>query len=121
MGNVAIPGGGECSFCSWLSSSSIVTQVGWLAFSGVDDMLLAISSVFLLEAVDAGESATVAVVVVLGGVDRGTKFITDGLTDAMLRAEVGLVTETTLSDEVGLTTVVNILLPYGVSGDLVIP
>lgn len=92
-----------------------------MAFSGVDDMLLPVSSEFLLETVDAGESATVAVVVALGGVDRGVKFITDGLAGAMLRAEVGLVTVTILSDEVGLTTVVKILLPYGVSGDLVIP
>lgn len=84
-------------------------------------MLLPVSSEFLLEAVDAGESATVVIVVVLGGVDRDIKFVNDGLTDAMLRTEVGLVTETILSDELGLTTVVNILLPYGLSGDLAIP
>lgn len=85
----------------------------------MSNRLLSIPSLFLLVAVvDVRESATVVVVVVaLVVVDTGRKLNPVELADAMLCAGVGLVTVTILSDEVGLTTVVN---NCDVSGDLVI-
>ena len=116
---MAIPGGGESSLGSCPSSSSIVKNIGWLTFLDAGE-IVATSSLFWL-LIETLEEYVTDVVVVGEGLDRGMIPKKEGLIDCLLCDGFELMAVTILSDDIGLTTVVNKLLPHDIGiGDLIV-